>query len=1141
MSTPTDPTASPLPPEPPASSAEPAAPGDPGAIHIQALPSAPTVTTVVSAPAPPPPERRPWTAEQVAALPAFLDRAIVVVVLVLAFFLASFAARNADLWMHLASGRLIAQSQFDFGHDPFTYTAESERWVNHTWLSDLLGYTFFQAFGGTDSALAGGFLVIAKAALITALAGILLLIRRAGTSVWLPALCVALALFTMSPRLFLQPTCISFFFLGLTLLILHRSVRRLPALGEGDTPNQDGAPSSGRMLWLLPIIFVLWVNMDDWYLLGPVTLGLFLAGLMIQRAVAPSTQSDGGTSLVGRLAVIFVAGLVACLVSPYHVYGLTLPPELWALIWGKSLQGDPYLNAYLLGALNRIYFRNPEMWPFYGLVLLGLASFYLAWPRVPWWRVTVWGGFFLLCLGLQRAIPFFAIVAAPITALNIHAFVLHSEGRLRNGLIAGRIATLIGGVMLLMMAWPGWLAPGSEVPRRTRRVAWVLDPDPSWRKTAEALCDLRQHGVLRPESHGFNFLPEITYYCAWFCPEEKGFFDLRFPLFPEATEEFLRLRRQFTPGQETPENPDTEELNWEERFRANGIDHVILSSNRDLTLLSKLAFEFGQLQQTVIGPLPNSLMGLMLRFQREPAHWTLLYLDGQSAVYGWNDAGPERATAFQSARFSLKHLAFGSHLPESQQARPQLPDPPAPGNIWDRFVKGPAPWPLDAEEAAVQLKIFDERAVDWARAQARTIRALRLFMPFAAPAAAANLGSGSLQHAAAFAALLRVNPQILGISHDIGPSAPLLLGVRAARRAIQASSEDPSSYQLLAQAYKRLNRQEGEWSEGRASFLQQLRQIQVVTALHSAMTLWPDSPVIHFALAETYQQMHYVDLELEQWQATLDAIRATNQRRGSAEETGADRKEAAEQLSSMEKGLEKMIEQREEQTDLKALRNKYEIDAAKASPVERGVLASRRGLIREAIDVLYHASPEEMGTQGADLLVQLLMTTGRGDEILKAGFPLTNRYRLMLAIGSGDYETGDQYAADLGRELQELSIGKLLLLVRYQAFQPGLQPQALGEMIGAIGAVVDQADLIAFRGLLALENGETDRATQFFQESLDLVKAARVESSSTALSATSRPQRVPEASTAPIITRYLQALKDAGCRVEPTDVSSKKK
>src|SRR5262245_3269942 len=69
-------------------------------------------------------------------------------VLTLAFLLASFSVRNSDFWMHLATGRLLAEGNYSFGKDPFSFVGEDRTWVNHSWLFDWLTYLLYRAGGG---------------------------------------------------------------------------------------------------------------------------------------------------------------------------------------------------------------------------------------------------------------------------------------------------------------------------------------------------------------------------------------------------------------------------------------------------------------------------------------------------------------------------------------------------------------------------------------------------------------------------------------------------------------------------------------------------------------------------------------------------------------------------------------------------------------------------------------------------------------------------------------------------------------------------------------------------------------------------------------------------------------------------------
>src|SRR5262245_11749808 len=185
-------------------------------------------------------------------------RLLGLLVLVLAFLAASFHARNSDLWFHLATGRLLARGEFSFGTDPFASTTQGVYWACHAWLFDLALYGLYGLVGGAG-------LVVLKALLFAALAGLLLRVRRPGSGPVLPVFCTALAVVAVSPRLLLQPACLSYLLLGLTFWLLWK-------------PHARADGRRGTAQYWLPPLFVLWVNVDEWFLLGPLLAALFWLG-----------------------------------------------------------------------------------------------------------------------------------------------------------------------------------------------------------------------------------------------------------------------------------------------------------------------------------------------------------------------------------------------------------------------------------------------------------------------------------------------------------------------------------------------------------------------------------------------------------------------------------------------------------------------------------------------------------------------------------------------------------------------------------------------------------------------------------------------------------------------------------------------
>src|SRR5260370_1589294 len=125
-------------------------------------------------------------------------------------------------------------------------------------------------------------------------------------------------------------------------------------------------------LWLrpiiaIPILFALWVNLDEWFILGPFAVALYLIGDLLQQVIAPIRTDDDAPAPghLGRLSLVFGVGLAACLLNPYHVRAFQVPSDLAPWVSGdsplqfhdayKSLFQTPFADEYLKGV-----FKGPN-------------------------------------------------------------------------------------------------------------------------------------------------------------------------------------------------------------------------------------------------------------------------------------------------------------------------------------------------------------------------------------------------------------------------------------------------------------------------------------------------------------------------------------------------------------------------------------------------------------------------------------------------------------------------------------------------------------------------------------------------------------------------------------------------------------
>jgi hypothetical protein len=899
------------------------------------------------------------------------DHLLAFLVLVLAFLAASFPARNSDLWFHLATGRLLTQGQFSFGADPFAYTAENAYWACHAWLFDLGLYRIYSLMGGAG-------LVVLKALLITALAWILLHVRYTNGASWIPIVCTVLAILAMSPRLLVQPVCISYFFLGLTFWLLWRPHGQRAVRSDEGHDARGPLSSSARLSVCLSLsfIFVVWVNVDEWFFLGPVLVALFWLGERIQRQ-----RLTPGWAVLG--------GLAACLINPHTFHAFTLPPELSPVQWTSGLRDDarfeplfasPWQSAHLHAATE----LNASLIAYYMLTALGLGSFLFHRQSLRDWRVVVWLPFALLAAWQARAVPFFVVIAAPITALNWQDYLLTRTAKIPLSIprltstIPERIGWLLLSLALLSLiglTWLGWL---SGYGREERHVAWAIQAEPSLERVTETLQGWRGRGLLPEGERVFALAPEVAQYSAWFCPEEKHFFDHRFPLFPAAARDYETVCRALIPGLESARPKGSASLtttgsgtkerakDWRQVLREYQVGIMVIYDRE-----------------------PQRLFAVLRRLAGDPQHFKLLNVAGQALIFRWSERGEPGAG--EPLAFDADYLAFGPPGGKSERELAVAPDKgpyqlPSHRDFLDRLAHPPGQPSWESPAATVYLHYFEDND-PWQRLErqqqlrgslcgyAASLAGLPA-LPSTVPLAASQLISSQnllFQRDASnqFLSREKLGPFFAHLV-DRSPALPLL-AVRAARRAVAANPEDSNAWLRLGQAYLLLRNFTCERSaEGLLPPLAELRHVQIATALEQALRLNPDLEVAHHELANLYGAANYLDRALEHRREEVRLSLRSRRHTGETAEQWADRREFLEKDTAK---LEELVQDRH---------NRY----ASGSPRLQGEklrqadLAVKLGLARHATEeVLLKSAPEVLGLPGIKRELELLLSLGRAQEV----------------------------------------------------------------------------------------------------------------------------------------------------------------
>jgi tetratricopeptide (TPR) repeat protein len=868
-------------------------------------------------------------------------------VLALAFLIASFAVRNSDFWMHLATGRLIADGKYEFGKDPFSYVGADRIWVNHAWLFDWMVYLLYKA------AAAPG-VVVGKAIVLTLTAGLLLLARKPGQSVFAGVVCTGLALVAAAPRLLLQPTIITFLFLAGLMFLLVRSPKRA---GTWGFPIAIGG------------LFALWANCDQWFFIGPLFLLLYTVGQYV--------RPDDGLN-VGTLWKALGIGVVACMLNPHHVRVWTFPPELWDGHIKELFAQDEELSYLVRSGLveDAWNFTANAMNPTALLLLLTLSliGFVVNRRHLSVGLVLVWAGAVGLAAFHQRAIPFLVFVTAPVAAVNLSAAgrrlaetpmaegTVRTVHALRSG---GRAATALIGLLLIALTYAGWLHPFAA----QQRWKWDFEPSQSMVRAAEQIQKWHDDGTLPSEARMLNLQPDFANYVTWFAPSEKTYFDTRFRFHAEDTEEYLAVRRYLAPRLPRERQQDPYDLGG--FLRKHNITYAVT------------AHSSRRWNQAALGALWGG---------EDPAaspEWVLWHVEGKAVVLGWTKQESISPSAFDKLRFDPLKSAYVDVQPLATPAiRPPLPL----RDVWERFVTAPAPAPAEGEEALVLMQYRQSLINRAAIRHQATLLAVHIACKRFGPTSPAYLWSMIL-------------PQVLRPKMPPEVSAVALLAVRAARKAVASSPDHPDGYFYLAEAYTdptlfsfpdvqefvitvNLSRCRARISEDPTQRRTSIDVIKMCSQLDQAhRTAVP--PRLDLLFDVTLLGLKYLEDEIDVWETNLDRL-SGDIREQLAKEIDARRKDLAEQKKKVELG----------EADLRKSTDKYVNQAAGlSSPLDRAALARQYGLVREAIAELHKAheqfqkqldnesekkqfAPVDLALQFAihAELIELMMYDGRVEE-----------------------------------------------------------------------------------------------------------------------------------------------------------------
>ena len=260
-------------------------------------------------------------------------------------FVSRTTVRDPDIWWHLTTGDWIVQHHAVPYIGIFSRTAASRPWIAYSWGYEVLMSFAYSWFGLIGFAMFG---ILLTMAVTFALFWMLHRLSRSFWVAWLLALVGSFAfLFSLMPR----PVFVTMILFAVVLTFLLEAQR------------------TGRMrlLWWLPLVFVLWANIHIQFIYGLAVLGLFMGINLVQRVasrigIEPEFVQAPTLPLSGLIGVLF-ACFAATFFGPYTYH-------LYHVVAAYSGSHVPYSTIQELSSFNFKTFTH------YVLLLLAPAAYF---------------------------------------------------------------------------------------------------------------------------------------------------------------------------------------------------------------------------------------------------------------------------------------------------------------------------------------------------------------------------------------------------------------------------------------------------------------------------------------------------------------------------------------------------------------------------------------------------------------------------------------------------------------------------------------------------------------------------------------------------------------------------------------------
>lgn len=305
-------------------------------------------------------------------------------------------AGEDDLFWYLSTGRYIVETGSFPSQDVFGFTTTGSAWIPFEWGWDVINYGLFQA--GEYFALN----IFSTLVILLIFYLIYRLMQKLNAGTALSVLFMVILALGMMTRFTVKPHLISYLALVILLgvMITYRYLNR----------------ENYKILYFIPLIFVVWVNMHMGVLAGFMMLGLYFAAELLGTLFPKYFSRDSARALkareLARLFIIIVISMLATLINPHgaatfeYAFHIVSMQQLNTIYEWRS----PFSAEYLTAFSNFVYY----------FFILGIFPVgYYAFKRRDIFPVLIYAGFFVNSLNAVRLTVDFMLMTSVFLAVSV--------------------------------------------------------------------------------------------------------------------------------------------------------------------------------------------------------------------------------------------------------------------------------------------------------------------------------------------------------------------------------------------------------------------------------------------------------------------------------------------------------------------------------------------------------------------------------------------------------------------------------------------------------------------------------------------------------------------------------------------------